>query len=177
VVSYIRENRKLMEQSPSAPPEESPTPTQGDPLAARIAQILKPFDSEIHLAPKIPPKKLANAKRGARIPADETVLGLIDCSPYTSAFRCLVFGSRGFYYNSPAGYKPSPGSVAYSEFSQCQFTTSWDFNIRLDKDRSFNGAGCPLSRGKIIEILNAIKQAVVELAGQGVEEGVSAALT
>jgi hypothetical protein len=167
-VTRIRESKRGKEQSSKKPPETTPTSRPADPLAARVAQVLKPFESEIHLAPNIPPKKLANATRAARVPVDEPVLGLIDCSLFGSAFRCLVFGSRGFYYNNPPWYKPSPGSVAYSEFSRCQFATSGFFDIRLDKDHSFQQPAFP-SGGKLIEILNAIKQAVAELPGQGAE--------
>jgi hypothetical protein len=61
------------------------------------------------------------------------------------------------------------GSVAYSEFLECRFTTSGLFCIRLDKDRYCSPTGSQVSRGKIIVILTAIKQAVVDLAGQGAE--------
>jgi hypothetical protein len=58
-----------------------------------------------------------------------------------------------------------------SEFSRCQFTTCGLFWIRLDKDRWCSAADSKVSRGKIMAILTAIKQAVVELAGQGAEAG------
>jgi hypothetical protein len=206
-----REIQRLKEQSPNKPPEASLTSTPGD-LPARVAQILKAYESKLYLAPSIPPKKLANATMKACVPADEKVLGLIDCTIFGSASDCLVFGSRGFYYSDGGNSNPGgagqtvlaqhretqtaivltalhrlgelglkiaqkldgmyvPSSVAYSEFSRCQFTTSGLFCIRLDKDRYCNKTGSKLSRAEIIEILTAIKQAVVELAGQGAEAG------
>jgi hypothetical protein len=227
VVILGREIERLKEQSPKKPPEASLTPTPGD-LPARVAQILKPYESEVYLAPSIPPKKLTNATTKACVPADEKVLGLIDCSIFGSASACLVFGSRGFYYSDGGNSNPrgtgqtilaqdretqtaivrraldrlgelglkrtvldrlgelglkiaqfpsklngmhGPGSVAYSELSRCQFTTSGLFYIRLDKNRYCSAAGSKVSRGKIIAILTAIKQAVVELAEQGAEAG------
>jgi hypothetical protein len=210
-----REFERLKEQIPKKPPDASLTSTPGD-LPARVAQILKAYESELYLAPSIPPKKLANATTKACVPADEKVLGLIDCTIFGSASSCLVFGSRGFYYSAGGNSNPGgagqtilaqdretrtaivrtalgrfgelglkiadqfqsklngmyvPGSVAYSEFSGCQFSTSGLFCIRLDKDRYCSQAGSKVSRGKIIAILTAIKQAVVELAGQDAEGG------
>jgi hypothetical protein len=209
-----REVERLKEQSPNKPAEASLTSTPGD-LPARVAQILKAYESELYLASSIPPKKLANATRKACVPADEKVQGLIDCSIFGSASACLVFGSRGFYYSDGGNPNPGgagqtiqtilaqdretqadivrtvlvrfielgdkitsklkrmyvPGSVAYSEFSRCQFTTSGLFCIRLDKDRWCSSSGSKVSRGKIIAILTAIKQAVVELVEQGAEAG------
>jgi hypothetical protein len=223
VATLSREIERLKEQSRNKPPEASLTSTPGEPLSARVAQILQAYESELYLAPSIPPKKLANATTNACVPADEKVLGLIDCTIFGSASACLVFGSRGFYYS--AGGNPNPGgagqtiqtiqtilaqdretqtaivrtaldrlgelglkivqflsklegmygyntgSVAYSEFSKCQFTTSGLFCIRLDKDRYCSPTGSKVSRGEIIDILTAIKRTVVELAGQGVEGG------
>jgi hypothetical protein len=218
VATLGREIERLKEQSPK-PAEASLTSTPGD-LPAQVERILKAHESELYLAPSIPPKKLANATTKACVPADEKVLGLIDCTIFGSASACLVFGSRGFYYSAggnpnPGGagqtiqtilaqdretqtaivrtaldrlgelglkiaqfqsklegmYVYNPGSVAYSEFSRCQFTTSGLFCIRLDKDRYCSPTGSQVSRGKIIAILTAIKQAVVELAGQGAEAG------
>jgi hypothetical protein len=171
-VIQIQENTRWKEQRLKNSAGASLPSTPGGPLAARVVQILKPFESKLDLAPNIPPKKLANATREACVPADETVLGLIDCTIFGSATHCLVFGSRRIYYHNPPGDNPSTGSLAYSEFFRCHFTTSGFFDIRLDEYRSFSQAGSPLSRGKLIEVLNAIKQAVVELAGQGAEGGV-----
>jgi hypothetical protein len=218
VATLGREIERLKEQIPNKPPEASLTSTPGDDLPTRVAQILKAHESELYLAPSIPPKKLANATTKACVPADEKVLGLIDCTIFGSASACLVFGSRGFYYS--AGGNPNPGgagqtsqtilaqnretrtaivrtaldrlgelgikivqflsklegrfgyntgSVAYSEFSRCQFTTSGLFCISLDKDRYCSPTGSKVSRGEIIDILTAIKRAVVELAGQVAE--------
>jgi hypothetical protein len=210
VATLGREIEKLKEQSPKKPAEASLTSTPGD-LPARIAGILKAYESELYLAPSIPPKKLANATTKACVPADEKVLGLIDCTILGSASSCLVFGSRGFYYSDGGNSNPGgaaqtslaqdretrtaivgtgldrfgelglkiaqfqsklkrickyvPGSVAYSEFPRCRFTRSGLFYIRLDKDRYSNQAGSKVSRGKIIDILDAIKQAVVEVEG------------
>jgi hypothetical protein len=143
----------------------------GDTLPARVARILLANDSQyrFYLAPSIPPNKLANATAKACVPVDEKVLGLIDCTIFGSASDCLIFGSRGFYYhNSLGGSNPNPGSIEYSEFPRCQFRTSGLWSIRLDEHRYFGQAGSSLSRRKVIAILTAIKQAVQELAGQGV---------
>lgn len=208
VATLGREIERLKEQSPHKPAEASLSATPGD-LPARVAGILKAYESELYLAPSIPPKKLANARAKACVPADEKVLGMIDCTVLGSASACLVFGSRGFYYSdgnsNPGGAgqripaqdratqiagvgtpldrfgalgpkiaqfqskineigRHVPGSVAYSEFPRCRFTKSGLFYIRLDKDRYFNQAGSKVSRGKLIDILDAIKQAVVEVA-------------
>jgi hypothetical protein len=136
------------------------------PLPERVAQILAGYtgQSSLYVSPNIPPKKLTNATSKAQVPADEKVLGLIDCTVFGSASDSLVFGSRGFYYHNMGGSNPNPGAVPYSEFPECHFTTYWLNCISLGKDRYCNKAGASVGRDKIIEILTAIKQAVVELS-------------
>ena len=135
-------------------------------LPERVAQILQGFTAQsgLYLAPNIPAKKLANALAKAQVPADETVLGLIDCTVFGSASDSLIFASRGFYYQNMGGSNPNPGAVPYSEFPECQFATYWLNCISLGKDRYCNKAGASVGRDKIIEMLTAIKQAVVDLS-------------
>jgi serine/threonine protein kinase len=135
-------------------------------LPERVAQVLAAYSSQsgLYLAPNIPAKKLANATEKARVPADEKVLGLIDCTVFGSATDSLIFGSRGFYYYNMGGSNPNPGFVPYSDFPNCIFATYWLNCINLGKDRYCNRAGASVGRDKIIEMLNGIKQAVIDLS-------------
>lgn len=119
--------------------------------------------SGLYVSPNIPAKKLSNATAKAQVPPDETILGLIDCTVFGSANDCLLFGSRGFFYYNMGGSNPNPGSVPYDEFPDCPFATYWLNCISLGRDRYCNKAGASAPRDKIIEILNAIKQAVLDL--------------
>ena len=132
----------------------------------RVARVLAAYarESGLYLAPNIPPKKLVNATEKARVPRDEKVLGLIDCTVFGSATDSLIFGSRGFYYYNMGGSNPNPGFVPYSDFPDCIFATYWLNCINLGKERYCNKAGASVGRDKIIEMLCAIKQAVIDLS-------------
>jgi len=98
------------------------------------------------------------------VPGDERVLGLIDCTVSGSATDCLIFARRGLYYYNMGASNPNPGFPPYGEFAECPFAPSWLNCIDLGKDRYCNRAGASVGRDKIIEMLTAIKQAVLALS-------------
>jgi hypothetical protein len=136
-------------------------------LPKQVLAILQRYASGMgfHLWPNIPPKKLAKAKSKVTIPADETILGLVDCSSFGTASDSLLFGSQGFYYHHSVSSRPNPGTVSYATFPTLEFATCWLWCISLGKDHYCNmmGADINIKRGTIIAILNAIRDEVIQI--------------
>jgi hypothetical protein len=116
-----------------------------------------------YVHPNIPPRKVGGATKGCAVPPDEKILALIDCTTFGSAGDALVFGQKAFYYHNIGGNVPDPGRVPYAEFGELTFGTAWLNCVTLGSDRYCNKSGSTVSREKIIELLNAIKQIVVAL--------------
>jgi len=119
------------------------------------------------IAPDIPPAKLQKAMSESQMPKDETALGLIEGKVF-GWYSCLVFGARGIYYCNPKsvlGGQPGPGSVAYTDFSACEFKAGV-FRMRVNL---CGGKFLDLSQGGtmgscmnlIAEVLNNIKKLVM----------------
>jgi serine/threonine protein kinase len=129
----------------------------------RVANVLQAHASlyKLHLAPNIPPEKLANATTKAQVPTDESVLGLIDLTFWGSATNSIIFGARAlYYYDSKGSGKPNPGTIAYSEFPTC------DFSLPKNEPGFIgikDGATLPSIDEELVKVLNLIKRAVAEL--------------
>jgi hypothetical protein len=155
----------LLRDAPAQEATPSARRRSRSPLPERVLEVLQRYagQSGLYVSPNIPPKKLSNATAKAQVPGDETILGLLDCTTFGSANDSLLFGSHGFYYYNMGGSNPNPGAVSYEEFPECQFATYWLNCISLGRDRYCNKAGASVSRETIIQMLDAIKQAVIEL--------------
>jgi len=116
----------------------------------------------LYVAPNIPERKTTNAGKKCRVPADDRIVALIDCTAWGSASDALVFGSHAFYYHNSGGNVPDPGCIPYHEFPEIVFGKTWVNCITLGRDRYCNKAGNNISREKIIEMLDGVKRAVVE---------------
>jgi serine/threonine protein kinase len=140
-------------------------PSRGNGLHARILDVLRSGQGQtgLHLAPGIPPKKLATAMLSCGVPAKESVLALIDCTVFGSASDALVFAATGLHYHNVGGNVPDPGFVAYREFPNIVFGTAWLNCVTLGGERYLNKAGSSIGRDRIIEWLNAIRKAVIEV--------------
>src|SRR5205807_491311 len=70
---------------------------------------------DLHVAPDIPPRKLAGGCRASQVPADETILVLFEAT-VTGTGRCsLLLGRVGLYYFNDHGTKVAgPGQIPYS---------------------------------------------------------------
>ena len=128
-------------------------------LENQIVGALQRYGNEVgfYIAPGIPKLKANNAKNSCAVPADDDILGLVDCTIFGSASDALVFGRRAFYYHNGGGNVPDPGLVPYDEFPSISFGTAWLNCITLGGDRYCNKAGSKVTRDKIIAVLNAIK--------------------
>jgi serine/threonine protein kinase len=133
-------------------------------IPERVANILQAHASlcRLHLALNIPPEKLANATTNAQVPADESVLGVIDLTFWGSATNSIIFGTKALYYydSKCRSCKPNPGTIAYREFPTC------DFSLPKNEPgfiRIKDGATLPSFDEELLKVLNLIKQAVGEL--------------
>lgn len=94
--------------APEPEPEPEPEPPQvhvrhdvGDLVAAALAD--SGLGGDLHLAPGIPPAKLDKASRSCRLPAGETVLGLLDLTIFGSASDALLICAEGLDYHHDNG--------------------------------------------------------------------------
>ncbi len=154
--------------TPAPVPILAPAPVEE--LEAPIRALLKKYASEANLLvePAIAEQKIANARAGCKIPGDETVLGLIDCTVFGSGSDAVVFGARGIYYHNMGNSAPDPGCLSYSDFPQCHFAKYWMFCVRTRGDEYLNLSGSNANRGKVIELLTAIKDAVLKARSRSV---------
>jgi len=162
--SYYHKGMRAPSPAAETPRAEDAATDATSRLEDRIMQILQSHDGQsgLHVAPNIPPRKLANATKHCGVPSGDTILGLIDCTVFGSAADAIVFGKRGLYYHNVAGTEPNPGFVAYHEFPNIHFSTAFVNCIKLGGNRYCNKAGSSVSREKIIEILEAVRLAVIE---------------
>jgi hypothetical protein len=167
-ISRARQFGRISEDRPDLPAEAAsgtrPTgPAAPSSLQARIVGILRLHRGEngLYVSPEIPTLAALHATKSCALPTDDTILGLIDCTLSGSGSAALVFGKHGFYYYN-LGSMPNPGFVPYREFPGISLGTARPYCITLGGDRYCNKGGSRLSRHQIIQILKAVKSAVIE---------------
>ena len=137
------------------------------PLDKTIINLIKrrmPQD-DLHVAPDIPPDKLRNARASCKVPPDERILGLIDCTVFASAKNSLVFGCNGVYFHNDWGGKsPGAGAIAYSDFPNRVFDEGAWQEVGLDCNQFLNISGSSVPKRKILAILESISRVI---AAQG----------
>jgi hypothetical protein len=134
-------------------------------LPERVVAILRNYQGQsgFHVYPNIPEKKLVNAMSGCSVPAQEKMLGLIDCTVFGSASDAVVFGQKGIYYHNMGGNVPDPGVLLYRDFPECTFENYWLNCVSFGGGRYLNKAGSNFSRDNIVAILSAIRDVVIDL--------------
>jgi hypothetical protein len=116
---------------------------------------------DLHVAPDIPDKKLANACQTCRVPQGERILALIDATVFGSAKNALLFGREGIYYHNDWSSKVAgPGLVPYIEFLQRRFHRESWAEVGLDHGQFFNRSGSQATSQKVVEMLLAVRQAL-----------------
>jgi len=116
---------------------------------------------DLHVAPDIPDKKLANACQTCRVPQGERILALIDATVFGSAKNALLFGREGIYYHNDWSSKVAgPGLVPYIEFPQRRFQRESWAEVGLDRGQFFNRSGSQATSQKVVEMLLAVRQAL-----------------
>jgi hypothetical protein len=142
---------------------------------ARIAQIVYPgFEAELRsvllshpkhnlfVAPKIDRRRLGNARSAARIPREETVVGLMDATIMGLADDSMAFCEKAVYYHTrwprQAG-RPVYAHIPYTEFPKLEFTAVDTNALAFGNGQYFSANAA--SAADVISLLNAIKEKVV----------------
>jgi len=154
---------------PAATPKRPAGPIPvAPPLAAdpardeRVVAALRSFlpQNDLYVAPDIPPKKVANARAACGIPADERVLGLVNCTVFGSAKNALVFGSRAAYFHNEWSESCRQGAIPYPEFASRTFSDGGARNVNLGSgNQALDVSGSSCSKAQVIAILHAVGRA------------------
>jgi len=86
----------------------------------RLLDILKDFEpvKSFFAKPNIPSSKFATASSKCEVPANESIVGLLDLTTFGSAKRAILFGLEGVYAKGMGAAQRLP----YNEFPSCVFT-------------------------------------------------------
>jgi actin-like ATPase involved in cell morphogenesis len=148
---------------PQAAPASPPPPAHTQPVAAKttiqglIISILRKFPN-IFVYPKIPEKKLANARRSCNVPAFEPILGLIDCTTFGSANNCVLFGTTGIYSHQP---RTPADKIVYASLSRYIFS-SIGSTVIVSNGQKLSISGSAISATTVCTILREIQQALAQ---------------
>jgi hypothetical protein len=100
-------------------PQSAPVRTDfGDTVLQLLQQAGK--HSELFVAPAIPESKRKNAVAACKLPADDTVVGLVDFTIFGSATDACIFGRRRLYYHHDDG-APQNFVLPYAALAGQQF--------------------------------------------------------
>ena len=139
-------------------------PIAPDPACdERIVAALRSFlpQSDLHVTPDIPKKKVANAWVSCNIPADERILGLIDCTAFGSAKNALVFGRRAAYFHNDRTASCRSGCIPYDDLVKRTFSPSGTKQVSLGfGDQAIDASGCSCSPAVIATILREVSRAI-----------------
>lgn len=138
--------------------EESTRGTLEDDIMD-VLRLYHPQDS-FYVYPKIPHKKLANARYACGIPQAEGVMGLIDCTVFGSAKNGLVFGTENAHYANVWTGKSRQGKIPYHDFPNRSFTMLGSSEISLDRGDTLVVSGSSMKKEVIIDLLRAIARRV-----------------
>lgn len=155
----------------------------GVPKSVDILRILQKFqpngmmflsNDKLYVGKDIPYDKLIKARAVCNIPNSERILGLIDCSLFNSAKRCLLFGSKGLYFFNTRS-SPEQGMIAYANFPACTFTRR-PYHVETNTGVILDISGSTVSTWRLYYILNAIRQLSIN-ASESSGDGNSLALS
>jgi ATP-dependent 26S proteasome regulatory subunit len=117
-----------------------------------------PGTSELLLSPSIPSAKEQTARANCKVPEDENIAALIDCTFFGQAHDAILFGRRGVYHNN--GSEVS-GFIPYAMFGDCLFTASAQtIDAGHGHRLSLDGSSMPSS--VLVKILEAVRELVLE---------------
>lgn len=127
-----------------------------------ILGILKSAkQGRLHLDPKIPADKLAQAREICGVPTAERVLGLVSASMAALWQGWFLFGCDGVYYHNPknVGFgQPGPGRILYADFPGREFDAQWWMSrVVLGPEQFFDGRWSEVDVKALADILKAIQ--------------------
>lgn len=107
---------------------------RGRPSPEEILAVLRRFQpqDDLHVAPAIPPRKLAKARAVCRLPDDEEVLGLVDCTIFGDASDVVLLTQRGLHHRNMVNDPPEPGALPYEELPGRELALDAEGGASLD---------------------------------------------
>jgi hypothetical protein len=167
-------NRLLAGEGAAAPAvpvsDGEAEPSEADRFEESLLDLLREYnaDNKFYIAPEIPAKKLANACRSCRIPADKRVLGLIDCTLFGSATNCVAFTSDTLYYhNSTKGdCQPNPAAIPYETLPERTLQNYWVYCIAVGGGDYFTLSSSGVQRAIVLSLLEALRDRVAQRRAQ-----------
>ncbi len=160
VLQHMRPAPARVDERPRTASEVVLTLESIDAVLLPLFRGFLPQD-DLHIVPDIPPRKLAGACRACQVPADETILALMEAT-VTGSGRCsLLLGRAGLYYfNDHGTMVAGPGQVLYSSLiGRRIWRESWA-EVGLDRGEFFHRSGSQLSADRIVEMLLAVQAAL-----------------
>jgi serine/threonine protein kinase len=143
--------------------DERKVPSPAQSTEQLLLPVLRGFlpQDDLHVAPDIPEKKLANARKACEIPEAERILALVDATVFGSAKNCLAFGTEGLYFhNDWSSRTAGAGTVPYGEFAERIFARESWAEVGLGQGQFFNRSGSQVTSQKVVEILLAIRNSL-----------------
>lgn len=108
---------------------------------------------------RIPDEKLANAKDSTKVPAGETIFGLIDGTLFGSAKDAILFGHRGLYFHTSwTTTGPRQGFVSYDELAIRTIAKESRAEVSLGGGQYFVVAGSDFSSEELVNVLASIQK-------------------
>ena len=109
--------------------------------------------SDLYVAPEIPPKKLANARRVCEVSDDEEIVGLLDCTLFGAATDCVLWSTTRIYYRNFAAPQTGPHQIRYSRLPALLFTRADALSVRMGEQPQCTVAGSSMNAEDLLQIL------------------------
>jgi len=172
------QRRKAAEDKATASKPEAPGPGVKGPVSTgppglkvspetrreTITDLLRGFlpQDDMFVAPHIPQNKKRNARRACKIPADEKLAGLVDCTVFGSAKNAVAFSADGVYYhNDWTGLHTGSGCVRYERFKGLSFGRARQHEVDLGPEDAFEMSGSSVTPDTMVRILEALQRYLV----------------
>jgi hypothetical protein len=106
-------------------------------------------------------KQLRNARASMKVPADETVLGLLNATFSGDGTEGMVFGTRGLYYRTTWLRRDGPETafISYDELADRVLSDQQAWQVSLGRGQYFVLAKSSMRPRQLVEILERIQAA------------------
>ena len=127
---------------------------------------------DFHFHPKLPPKKLKNARKTCNVAGSVPVSILVDATVFGSAKNGLLFGAGGVYiHNDWMSEQSGASTVALEDFLAGSSKKKDQHNVWVvDQDKYVDISGCGASAEQVVELLDGIRRAARQLIGSSVDD-------
>ena len=131
-------------------------------ISAAVKNILaKASTRDLRLSFGDDSRQLRNARSALKVPADETVLGLLNATFTGDGEEGMLFGTRGIYYHTSWLRRDGPAVafISYDDLAERAFEEKSSYEVSLDRGQYFVTAKSSISSRQLVGILDQIKEA------------------